>query len=44
MKSLFNPEVHAEVLSRIDNLSEGSKRQWGKMEIGQMLYHCQFPL
>lgn len=44
MKSLFEPEVHAQVLSRINSLTDASERQWGKMEIGQMLYHCQFPL
>ena len=44
MKNLFNAETHAEILSRIDSLTESSKRQWGKMEVGQMLYHCQFPL
>lgn len=44
MKSLFNTEAHAEILSRIDKLSESTQRQWGKMEVGQMLYHCQFPL
>ncbi|MDF0717847.1 DUF1569 domain-containing protein [Muricauda sp. 334s03] len=44
MKSLFNSEAHEEILSRINQLSESSERQWGKMEIGQMLHHCQFPL
>jgi hypothetical protein len=44
MKSLFNTEAHAEILSRIDQLSESTQRQWGKMKVGQMLHHCQFPL
>ncbi|NDV16464.1 DUF1569 domain-containing protein [Muricauda sp. TY007] len=44
MKSLFNTEAHKEIVSRIDQLSESSKRQWGKMEVGQMLHHCQYPL
>ena len=44
MKSLFDSETHTEILNRIDNLSESSQREWGKMEVGQMLRHCQFPL
>ncbi|NHF58259.1 DUF1569 domain-containing protein [Flavobacteriaceae bacterium TP-CH-4] len=44
MKSLFDESVYSEVLARIDNLDENSKRQWGKMTVGQMVWHCQFPL
>lgn len=44
MKSLFDKETHAEILSRISGLTSASKGQWGKMEVGQMLHHCQFPL
>ncbi|MEO2051543.1 MAG: DUF1569 domain-containing protein [Allomuricauda sp.] len=44
MKSLFNTEAHQEILERMDALSEETKGQWGKMKVGQMLHHCQFPL
>ena len=44
MKSLFDSETHTEILNRIDNLSESSTGEWGKMEVGQMLHHCQYPL
>ena len=44
MKSIFNTEAYEEILSRIDQLSESSERQWGKMQVGQMLHHCQYPL
>lgn len=44
MKSLFDSQTTTEILTRIDQLNEASEGQWGKMEIGQMLYHCQFPL
>ncbi|MCR9227233.1 MAG: DUF1569 domain-containing protein [Flavobacteriaceae bacterium] len=44
MKSLFNTEAYEEVITRIHQLSESSERQWGKMEVAQMLHHCQFPL
>ncbi len=44
MKTLFDAETYTEVISRIESLTESSNGQWGKMEVGQMLYHCQFPL
>ncbi|NAY92906.1 DUF1569 domain-containing protein [Muricauda sp. JGD-17] len=44
MKSIFDKETYTEVLSRIDALKDSSKGNWGKMEVGQMLHHCQFPL
>jgi len=43
MKSLFETEAHNEIISRINNLSNTSKREWGKMNVGQMLKHCQVP-
>lgn len=44
MKSLFDSRTVDEVMARIELLNESSKGQWGKMEVGQMLFHCQFPL
>ncbi|WP_323788265.1 DUF1569 domain-containing protein [Psychroserpens sp.] len=44
MKSIFTPEAHTEIMSRIEQLDEHKQAQWGKMNVGQMLYHCQFPL
>ncbi|MEC7262272.1 MAG: DUF1569 domain-containing protein [Bacteroidota bacterium] len=44
MKSLFDTGAHAEILSRIEHLTADSEGQWGKMKVGQMLHHCQFPL
>lgn len=44
MKSLFDNQAYDEILARINQLSKSSERQWGKMEVGQMLHHCQFPL
>jgi len=43
MKSIFEERVYKEVLQRIDALHENSNRQWGKMTVGQMAWHCQFP-
>ncbi|WP_375325328.1 hypothetical protein [Flagellimonas sp. GZD32] len=44
MKSLFSAEAYEEIVARMHSLTEDSERQWGKMKVGQMLYHCQFPL
>ncbi|MCH9660089.1 MAG: DUF1569 domain-containing protein [Bacteroidetes bacterium] len=43
MKNLFVPEVYNEIRNRLDQLSENTERQWGKMTHGQMLRHCQGP-
>ncbi|HET6178909.1 MAG TPA: DUF1569 domain-containing protein [Candidatus Sulfotelmatobacter sp.] len=40
MKNLFEREAVDEVISRIDNLKAASQRQWGKMDVAQMLAHC----
>lgn len=44
MKSIFNFEAHQEILNRINNLNKDTKANWGKMSVGQMIYHCQGPL
>ena len=44
MKSLFNTETFSETKNRINQLTENSQKQWGKMSVGQMLHHCQGPL
>lgn len=43
MKSLFETEALKEITTRINSLSENSEAQWGKMNVGQMLTHCQKP-
>lgn len=40
MKTLFQQEVFDEVISRIDKLQPASMRQWGKMDVAQMMAHC----
>ena len=40
MNSLFNPSGVSEVLGRIEKLTPNSQRQWGKMNVAQMLAHC----
>ena len=41
MQNLFERHVYKEVLERIDKLSHHSIRNWGKMEVAQMLAHCK---
>lgn len=40
MKSVFNPNDSAELISRIEKLNANSKANWGKMSVAQMLAHC----
>lgn len=42
--SLYDPAGLQAMLSRLDALRPDSKRQWGKMDVAQMLAHCQQPL
>ena len=44
MKNLFQHEVVDEIISRIDNLQPASPRQWGKMDVAQMMAHCSATL
>lgn len=43
-KSIFNTTDVGEFIQRIEKLTPASKAQWGKMNINQMLAHCQQPL
>jgi hypothetical protein len=40
MKNLFEQEAVDEVCSRIDRLQPEMQRQWGKMDVAQMMAHC----
>jgi len=40
MKNIFKKEVTEEVLTRINSLKPDSKPKWGKMNVAQMLAHC----
>ncbi len=41
MKSIFNADDNAEIISRIQKLTETTPAQWGKMNSAQMMAHCQ---
>ncbi len=40
MKNVFDPNDVKEILGRIDKLSPAAQPQWGKMNVAQMLAHC----
>lgn len=40
MKSIFEKEACEEILNRIGQLQPNAERQWGKMNVEQMLAHC----
>lgn len=44
MKSIFNEEAYQEILERLDELSPEHEAKWGKMNVNQMLKHCQKPI
>ncbi len=44
MKTLFEKESADEMLSRIDSLQPAAQRQWGKMDVAQMMAHCSAAL
>lgn len=44
MNNLFNqPDVSA-IIQRFEKLTPGSQRQWGKMNVAQMLAHCNMSM
>jgi hypothetical protein len=44
MYSLLQPGVPSDIISRLAQLSPDAKAQWGKMNVSQMLAHCQLQL
>lgn len=40
MKNLYERAAADEILARIGRLTPSSQRQWGKMDVAQMLAHC----
>ena len=44
MQNLFDPADRDAIVNRLSNLQPTSSRQWGKMNIAQMLAHCAVAL
>lgn len=40
MKNIFDKDVSEEVITRINKLDSTTKPQWGRMNVAQMLAHC----
>ena len=40
IKNIFDPNVSREVIERINNLTANTEQKWGKMNVDQMLAHC----
>lgn len=43
MQSIFEDKAYTEIKERISKLNENSQAKWGKMNVGQMAWHCQGP-
>ena len=43
-KNLFEQQTVDEVISRIDKLAPTSQREWGKMDVAQMMAHCSITM
>lgn len=43
-QSVFAEQGRQEIMERINKLTPQSQRLWGKMDVAQMLAHCQKPL
>ena len=44
METLFQLTAAGEILNRLEKLQPDAKPLWGKMNVSQMLAHCQVPL
>lgn len=44
VKNLFEDPIKQDIISRINKLTPGTQRKWGKMDVAQMLAHVQQPL
>jgi len=44
MPSLFDPADRRSILDRLAAIQSDSPRQWGKMDVAQMMAHCVVPL
>jgi hypothetical protein len=40
MKNIFQPAVTSEIIERINKLTPATTQLWGKMNVAQMLAHC----
>jgi hypothetical protein len=43
MKTLYQDSAYQEIMDRLNKLTPAAQRQWGKMNVAQMLAHCTQP-
>ena len=41
---MFDPAVKQDIIDRINLLTPGTQPKWGKMNVAQMVAHCQKPI
>lgn len=41
MESLFDTETYNQTMQRLSSLTPAAQKQWGKMDVSQMLAHCK---
>jgi hypothetical protein len=41
MQSLFDADTYNSIVERMNKLTPAAERQWGKMNVAQMLAHCK---
>lgn len=44
INNLYDPTAVSEIMARIEKLTPASRGQWGKMNVAQMLAHCNISL
>jgi hypothetical protein len=44
MENLYGTEATKAILTRIENLKPDASKQWGKMDVSQMMAHCSAAL
>jgi Protein of unknown function (DUF1569) len=44
MKNILNEAEYKTIRNRIENLKPDAQRQWGKMDVAQMIAHCNVPI
>lgn len=43
MQSIFEESAYNDIKDRLSKLDENASAKWGKMNVGQMAWHCQGP-
>ncbi len=44
IKTILDASSYEQIKNRLENLHADAERQWGKMDVAQMLAHCSIPI